>query len=176
MDGQLAVSSGVGLRQEGELLHFVRLGTRAWVLAAFVLGLLALILLLNGLVQVALAFSGGNGQPLAGGVMAGVGGIVALAATRCWGLKRAHEALPTSALRKLATLDLGNQTLLDGKGRVLARLSDVRFERRFQVTSSSRRLVVCWPEGELPLVNGDPFAGGLWAIQSALESRGFRIS
>jgi hypothetical protein len=175
MHGQLAVSSGVALRQEGERLHFVALGT-GWVpVAAFVLGLLGFILSVNGLVQMALALTAKGELLILGVILTTLGLAFAYGAVLCLKAKTARERLPTTALQTLAMLDLADSLLRDGLGRPLAQLSEIHFEKRFQFASSSRRLVVRWARGELDLVKGDPFGGGLWAIESELVRRGFSV-
>jgi hypothetical protein len=175
MDGQLAVSSGVALRQHGQNVRFVELDT-GWIpVTTFVLLLLTLVLGVNGIAQLWLGVTGDGQLSILGVVMLLVAVGFGYGALRCVRLRRKRERLPSSVLRSLAELDRQAGVLRDGAGRVLAPLARIHFEKRFQLGSSSRRLVVCWPEGQRDLVNGNPFAGGLWAIESELTRLGFTV-
>lgn len=175
MNEQLAVSSGVALRKQGNLLHFFDLGTNAFAIAAFVFGVLAVITTGNGLLQIWLALTDQGELLLAGAGLATFGIAAGAAVIACLRAKAARERRPSSDLPLLATLDLDQQVLRDGTGQVLARLSDIHFEARYALGSRTRRLSVRWAGGERHLVNGTPFGGGLWAIQSELERRGFVV-
>jgi hypothetical protein len=175
LDDQLAVSSGVALRRVDGRLYFVELKS-AWIpTTTFVLGLLAFILTVNGGVQLILTLGGGGGLLVLGLILTTIGPLLGFATVKLFKLGVTRRELPTDQLRTLAILDLSQGALLDGEGRYLAPLSEVSFPTRFQWTSSSRRLVARWPGGELNLVDGNPFAGGLVNIQYELARQGFEV-
>lgn len=175
MNEQLAVSSGVALRRVGSRLLFVDLGTNAFAITAFVLGVLALITTLNGVLQVWLALTASGELLLAGASLAAVGIAAGCGAIACLRAKAARERLPSASLPLLATLDLEQHVLRDRKGQVLAQLNGIHFETGYQLASRTRRLLVRWAGGELRLVNGTPFGGGLSAIRRELERQGFVV-
>ncbi len=133
----------------------------------FVLGIVGSILLVNGLVQLVL------GELLAFGVIAAlaglgiVGGAVAFARARS--RKRAM-----AGVEPLLQLDFGTGTLLDATGRPLAPLGEVEFTSSMQLTSSARALRVRWNGGDVVVLRGDAFGGGIGPATDALRSRGLR--
>jgi hypothetical protein len=111
----------------------------------FVLGIVGSILLVNGLVQLVL------GELLAFGVIAALAGV-----------------------EPLLQLDFGTGTLLDATGRPLAPLGEVEFTSSMQLTSSARALRVRWNGGDVVVLRGDAFGGGIGPATDALRSRGLR--
>ena len=55
-------------------------------------------------------------------------------------------------------------------------LAQVQIHRKWQLGSSSPALELRWPGGSVLLVSGNPFAGGIAAIESALHAHGIRVS
>ena len=165
----IATAAGYAIVEDGVRLHFVNLGGGASASAMFVFGLLAFIALANSVVQMAL------GRVLFGVVLTlvAVAFGVALQAVRKW--TRARRARGPAHLPRLATLDLGTMELLDAAGRPLAALSKVRFQRVFQVGSSSRALAACWDTGRVVVARGTPFAGDVSPLEDCLRARGLRV-
>lgn len=178
MERTLAESSGVALREANGHLYFVDFDAASTPTIVFVCSLLALVFGVNGLV-----LSGWGLLNHAEGmapVLTGLAGMV-LSGLIIWGAVRLRRELagkrllPRSALRTLLLIDPAGNAVLDGNGRVVAKLDELRLTLRFQVTSSARCLVAQWPQGEQVLVRGNPFAGGVDAICLALKKRGFRV-
>lgn len=172
---QLAVSSGVALRKVGGRLYFVDLGI-SWVpTTGFVFGLLALIFTLNGLLQLALSFTG-QGILLIAAILTPLGLLLGALSWKVFKIGRARTHAPMEGLKTVAIVDLNQGWLLDGRAQAVAYLNQVTFTTRFQWNSSSRRLVARWPGGELSLVQGNPFGGGLFAITHALAQQRLNVA
>lgn len=171
----IARASGVGLFEQAGKLYAVELGTGWAYTAGFVLGLITFILGAFGAVQMVLALTGSSGIWLLGLVLLGV---AAVTGTLLWMIVRhvrRRHAAPLGSLPIAIIFDLPAGQLCNGAGQALAPLSAVRVRFKFQITSSSRALEVCWPGGSVELVRGNPFAGGLGAIVSALRARGIQV-
>jgi hypothetical protein len=131
-----------------------------------VLGMLAAILLINGIVQ---ASGGAGGAPRTSLATGGVMFVVGVA------LVYALIALRRSAARKSAADNpaprfiLSGGRLLDGDRRDLAALSDVRTCKVLQATSSSRALVLQWPGGKSVVARGIPFGDSVHDCEHILR-------
>jgi hypothetical protein len=105
--------------------------------------------------------------------------VAALAGVVLWLIikfVRRRHAAPLGALPVLVIFDVPAGQLCSGTGQPVAPLSDVQLGHRFQIGSSSRALEVRWSGGSVVLVRGNPFAGGIGPIESALQARGIRVS
>lgn len=134
---------------------------------AFVFALVGVILTGNGIAQLVL------GELIAFGIAASVfGALVIWAAV---GLVRARNRQRAVApLRPLLQLDFTSGMLLDAAGQPLAPLHEVGFAAAMQLTSSARALHCRWPGGDVVVLRGDAFGGGIAPAIDALRSRGLR--
>lgn len=170
----IARCGGYELVEVGPRLHFVDRDIGAHTIALFVLGLLAFITSVNGVLQLALSFDGG-GIALLGAVLLVVGvgfGWVTHLVARA---RRARLALPASGLRLIVALDRERGTIEDGHGRVFGPLAGARFRRAFQIGSSSRALELAYVGGSIVVGRGSPFHGGVDELEDALRARGFVV-
>jgi hypothetical protein len=155
------------LVDEGQRLVFGRQPGTGGNAMFFVGGLFGTILLTSGISVTA------TGGALGAGI-----GLVAIGATLVTlvvrTVRRRDRLRPTVPVVPLVVLDLAAGMLLDGRGRVLAPLSEALFEPRFQLTSSSRALACRWPTGEVEILRGDAFGGGIGPAIDALRGRGLR--
>lgn len=137
-------------------------GVSATVL--FVLGLLAFLFGVNGLVQLVAAIGGGAPWQLPLALLAATAlfavGLVAAVRKR----RRDAGAPPEPEL----VFDRQRGVLCDVHGRVLAPLAQVRFERQFQLGSSSRALACLWPGGSQVIARGNPFGESVDGIEDVL--------
>lgn len=173
MSQMLARSAGTVVVQEGDRILIADRRTKAATIAIFVLGLLTFILGANGLIQFGLLFSGQGllGLAIGATLAAGLFGAVT------WRLVqhlRARREEPVRADEILCAIDLGRNLVLAPNGGVLAPVYRCKLERRFQVTSSSRSLVLITPEATITIARGDPFSGDVGPIADALADAGFR--
>lgn len=170
----LAVCGGYELIEEGPRLLFVERGTDAHAIALFVLGLLALILGANGILQVGL-WAGGGGHPVAGLVL-GLGAVLsAVLFVALWRARKVKAGRPLERHHVALAIDLGQGALVDGNGRPLAGLDGVVFRSVFQVASSSRALELCYRGGTRVVARGSPFTGSIHGFVEVLQQRGFRV-
>ena len=171
----IARASGVALIEQDRRIHAVQLGTRWAYTAGFVVGLLAFILGAFGVVQIVMALVGAGGLWVVGLVFATIATVCAAVLWLIIKYVRGRHGAALGELPISLVFDLPGGQLCDGAGRAIAPLAEVRVRFRFQVTSSSRALEVCWNGGSIELVSGNPFAGGLGAIVDALQSRGISV-
>ncbi|RAV15825.1 hypothetical protein DQP55_05680 [Mycolicibacterium sp. GF69] len=74
-----------------------------------------------------------------------------------------HECRPAAVLdRKLG--------LFSYRGGALVQLDQVRFARKFQIGSSSPKLVAVTPGGSRTLKRGNPFDGGVGHVDELLNT------
>lgn len=172
----IARASGVGLLEQDGKLHVVDLGTRWAYTVGFVVGLLAFIIGAFGLAQIVLALIGSGGLLLLGAVFAAVAVVFGTVLWLIIKHVRSRNAAPLGALPVSVIFDLPAGQLCSAAGQPLAPLAEVRLRRKFQVTSSSRALELCWNGGSMVLVRGNPFAGGIDPIEDALRAKGIAVA
>jgi hypothetical protein len=167
----VADNGGYVLADDGARLLFLqRRILPSW--AAFVPGLLAVIALGNGAVQL------GLGHLVPGGVLVVVGAVAGFGLRAALGRRRRARAAPLDPGSAVLVIDLGAQTLLDGAGRTLAPLHAVRLERSMQATSSARAIRIVWPGGAEVVYRGDALVpgGSIGAAVEALRTRGLFVT
>ena len=82
------------------------------------------------------------------------------------------SAMPLNDLKSICIIDFAANNLLNGEHIILAPLQTVQLQRKMQFTSSSAKLVLQWNKNSLTLVEGNPFSGGITAVEKALISKG----
>lgn len=88
--------------------------------------------------------------------------------------KKKLNALPLDQLETICAFDFNTGKLLDNTHRVVADLSQVTLRRAMQLSSSSPSLVLNIPGGSIKLVKGNPFSGGVSAVENLLIARGIK--
>lgn len=160
------------LVQDGPRLAFLRRPGLVPAWALFVAGLLAVVFTVNGAVMLALQPGGG---PEIGVVLLALGVASVLGLRGLWRRRAAGQSRRLVITDALVVLNRDTGVLTDGRSRVLAPLSEVRFARVAQLTSSAKALQVIWPGGRQVVYRGDPFAGSIDAPVDALRAAGIRI-
>ena len=159
----LADTGGLVVADDGRRILVIDRGTGALAVAAFVLGVVALVV--GGFGAVALfTISAGLGAAfLAVGVVAAIATIVAVRKFR------QRRAQPLHACRSVAVIDrkLG---LFSYAGGAVLPMDQVRFQRRMQIGSSSPKLVALLPGGTRVLKRGNPFDGGIGNVDEVLTA------
>jgi hypothetical protein len=161
----IADTGGLVVTDDGRRVLVFDRCTGALMVIAFVLGVVALVV--GGFGAVALI----RGVPSTalGAVFLAAG--VALAAVlypvarkiRCRRSQPLHECRPVAVIdRKLGLFSYG--------GGPLVHLDHVHFARKFQIGSSSPKLVVVTPGGTKVLKRGNPFDGGVGDIDQLLSA------
>ncbi|MCP4442168.1 MAG: hypothetical protein GY810_24940 [Aureispira sp.] len=176
---KLAQASGTALFQKGDRIYAAKQPS-TWVFTTlFIVGLLTLILGGNGLGLTIAKLIGSEGLqdsswlfgliPLALGILSGIG------AWKLYQYKKRVASLPFDQLTCICIFNLEDKTLLNAKGDTLARLTDIRWAKKMQLTSSSPTLVLSYPpsKDKIIIVKGNPFGGGIKPIQNELRRLGF---
>lgn len=148
---QLLVAQGSRrLYQAGARLLFCDRGSQRTT-ARFIAGLLAGIFLANGIAQLAMRHVA-LGVPML--AIGSLGASIYFALDRARRKRNAAVDVPA-----VLVLDLAQGVLLDGNGRTLAPLADVRFASAFQFASSARALDVSYGGKTQRLFAGNGLAG-----------------
>jgi hypothetical protein len=127
----------------------------------FVLSLLALIFGVNSLVQMGLYLSDGGEFWIASLILGCLFCLVLGPLIWVTRLRKAHKALPREELELICSLDLTSQQLLAWNGEPLSNFKAAKLKLKPQWNSRSKKLVIQFPEGQLDVVHGNPFSGGV---------------
>lgn len=171
---KLAESSGTVLCEDGHLLYICRRPATWTPVFLFVSGLLAIILLVNGVLQLLVFSKDGSGSTTAGIILLLTGLLFTVVFWRVWLYQKKIRTLPLQSLKTAAIIDLENNNLLNGQRSVLTSLGNVYLTRKMQLGSSSPELLLRWQGGSLSIVKGNPFSGGIAGIEKVLLSKGIR--
>ncbi|MFN8031804.1 MAG: hypothetical protein U0Q47_00695 [Mycobacterium sp.] len=163
---------GLVIAEAGALVLVVDRGNGPPAILAFVTGVIALVFGGFGVVSLAATAAGhGDGLPvwLAVAVLAGGLAAATVALTTVRRIRRTRST-PLSSYRPVAVFDRAARVYLDSAGRAVAPLDTVTFHRRFQMGSSSLKLVAQTPTGTHVLLRGNPFIGGLGDLDTVLTA------
>jgi len=130
----------------------------------YVAALVTFIVGANGIAQVAL----GNG--LFGLIAMLVAGGTAWLTV--WAHRRVRASDPAPPKKLQIIIDTKEKLLLDGIGTPLIGIGQARAHRRFQLGSSSSKLVVVWPSGAITVARGNPFGSSVDDMQQLLVRAG----
>jgi uncharacterized membrane protein len=161
----LADTGGLVVTDDGRRVLVIDRCTGALTVLAFVLGVLTLVV---GGFGLAALVAGIPPRALGAGFV--VVGLVAAAATfvvvrkiRRRRSQPLHDCLPVAVIdRKLRLFSYG--------GGAVVPLDQVRFARKFQIGSSSPKLVAVTPGGTKVLKRGNPFDGGVGNVDEVLSA------
>lgn len=171
---KLAASSGTVIYEDQNKLYVAKMPAPWTATFLFVAGLLAFILLANGVLML-FFLKTQPAIPQSLGLMLMALGV--LFAFICWKVnayRKKMNAKPVSELECICIIDIGANLLLDGKQNMLAPLDQVKLNRKMQLTSSSSKLVLQWNKNSLTVVEGNPFSGGIADIEKALLAKGIK--
>jgi hypothetical protein len=165
----LADTGGLVVTDDGRRVLVFDRGTGALAVTAFVLGIVAFILIGFG----AVALFGLSA--VVGAAFLALGVVVAVGAGLAVRTFRRRRAQPLNACKSVAVIDrkLG---LFSYAGGAILPLDRVRFERRMQLGSSSPKLVALLPGSTRVLKRGNPFDGGIGDIDQVLNAAVTRVS
>ncbi|MGV0852446.1 hypothetical protein [Mycolicibacterium phlei] len=158
-------TGGLIVTDDGRRVLVIDRGTGGWTVLAFVLGVLTLAIGGFGL----FALFTGELSSVLGAVFVAVG--VALAVVTALAVRRVrrYRGRPLHECRPAAVLDRKLE-LFSYRGGALVQLDQVRFARRFQIGSSSPKLVAVTPGGTHVLKRGNPFDGGVANVDEVLNA------
>ena len=169
---KLATSSGTIIYENENKLFITRKPAQWTTTFLFVTGLLAFILLVDGFLQFFTMKI--PDAPNLGLILLGIGALFALIFWRVMVYRKKINAKPIEELSSICIIDLTANNLLDGRQNILAPLNEVHLVRKMQFTSSSPELLLKWDKHTLSLVQGNPFSGGIGAVEKALISKGIK--
>ena len=163
----IARCNNVVLLESGRVSRLVDQGGSWLATARYVMALIAIIIGLNGLGNRTMPFDTRI-------VMLTIAGLCGAAAAWIHGQIRAH-AKDSKSGSTIVTFDFGAGQVRDAAGRALAPIADVRLERTWQLTSSSRALSLRHvSSGRIILARGNPFGDSVDALEDALVARGIQ--
>lgn len=171
---KLATSSGTVIYEDQNKLYITKKPAQWTSTFLFVTGLLAFILLANGVLQLFVFEMKIPDAPNLGLILFGLGVLFAFIFWRVVVYRKKVNAKPVDELKCICIIDLNNNTLLDEKQNILAPLNQVQLSRKMQLTSSSKQLVLQWNKNTLNIVEGNPFSGGIAAVEEVLISKGIK--
>ncbi len=171
---KLAASSGTVIYENDNKLYITKKPAQWTSTFLFVTGLLAFILLTNGLLQLFVLEMKLSGAPNLGIMLTAIGVFFSLIFWRVVVYRKKINAKPVSELKCICIIDLNNNTLLDGQQNIMSSLDQVILSRKMQFTSSSPELQLQWNKNTLTIVEGNPFAGGIAAVEQALILKGIK--
>lgn len=170
---KLAESSGTVAFEHNNVVTLARKPAQWTSTFLFVSGLVAFITIANGILQFFIGSTNGQVRIFAF-VLSGVGLLVLFLFIVVLRFRRKINAKPLDQLKIICAFDFNSGKLRDNKLQVVANISESRLKRSMQVTSSSPLLRIASPETSIILVRGNPFSGGISAVEKLLLSRGIR--
>ena len=171
---KLAESSGTVIYEDGNKLCISKKPAQWTSTFLFVTGLLAFILLTNGILQLFILNKQVDLTLTPGIILSALGIFFAFIFWRVMLYRKKINATPLNELRSVCVLDLSANNLIDAEGNILSQLTAVQLMRAMQFSSSSPALSLRWDKGSLTIVKGNPFAGGISAVEKFLISKGIK--
>lgn len=171
---KLATSSGTVIYEDNNKLYLVKKPAQWTSTALFVIGLLAIITLVNGILQLFVLNSQSRIAEPVGAILMGAGILFAFIFWRVHSYRKKINNKPVSELECMCIIDLNNNNLLDAKQNILAPLAEVILKRKMQITSSSASLLLSWHTSALKIVEGNPFSGSVEAVENVLIAKGIK--
>jgi hypothetical protein len=166
---KLAVSSGTVVYELDNKIIIARKPARWTTTFMFVSGLITLITLVNGALQI--LFHPGIAISI---TLFGSGILFLVVTILIAKYRKKVNAIPWSELEVICKLDHGTGKVIDSQEQVIGELSEARLKRQMQLTSSSPALVLLAGSRKIKLVKGSPFSGGVSAVHKALLERGIK--
>jgi len=173
---KLAESSGTVVYENENKLYLTKKPAQWTTTFLFVTGLLSFILLANGFLQLFVFKMEIAGAPNMGLILLALGILFALIFWRITAYRKKLNARPVNELKCICIIDLDANNLLNGQQNILAPLKDVQLYRKMQITSSSPELVLKWDKNALTIVEGNPFSGGIAAVEKTLILKGIKTN
>jgi hypothetical protein len=161
----IADTGGLVVTDDGRRVLVFDRCTGALTVLAFVLGVLTLVVGGFGLVTLAAGVPSRTLGAVFLAVGLTIGAVTFLLVRKILGRRRQplHECRPVAVIdRKLGLFSYG--------GGAVVPLDQVRFARKFQIGSSSPKLVAITPGGTKVLKRGNPFDGGVGNVDELLSA------
>lgn len=157
-------TGGLVVTDDGRRVLVIDRGTGGLTVSAFVLAVLTLVVGGFGVV----ALIAGTLSPVWAAAFVAVGAALGVAAFLVVRRIRRYRGRPLHECRPAAVLDRKLE-LFSYRGGALVQLDQVQFARKFQIGSSSPKLVAVTPGGTRVLKRGNPFDGGVGNVDEILN-------
>jgi hypothetical protein len=161
----LADTGGLVVTDDGRRVNIIDRRTGGLAVTAFVLGVLTICVGGFGLV----ALITGTPSSAVGAMFLAAGVVLAAVLFVAVRKFRRRRRQPLHACRSVAVLDRKLNLFSHGGGAIV-QMDQVRFARRFQIGSSSQKLVAVTPGGTKVLKRGNPFDGGIGRVDEVLTA------
>jgi hypothetical protein len=171
---KLAESSGIVIHEAGNKLYISKRPANWTSTFLFVTGLLAFILLVNGVLQLVVFKNQVTGSSKIGIILILIAVFFIILFWRVQVYQKKVRAIPLHELKNIGIFDFESNNLLDGQQNILTPINQAYLMRKMQLSSSSPELIVHWSGGSLSIVRGNPFSGGIAGIEKLLLSKGIR--
>ncbi len=171
---KLAESSGTLIYEAGNKLYISKRPATWTSVFLFVTGLLAVILLVNGVLQLVPLGTDAIGSSKIGMILILVAIFFIIVFWRVRMYQKKLSAIPFQEFKNIAIFDFETNNLLDGQQNILTPINQAWLTRKMLLSSSSPELLISWDRGSLSIVKGNPFSGGIASIEKVLLSKGIR--
>lgn len=171
---KLAESSGTVIYENANKLHIVKKPAQLISIFLYVTGLLAFIFLTNGIFQLFFLNKQPDALPNFVIILLALGIIFMLIFFAILSYRRKLNKKPMNELKCICIIDLSSGYLLNENQSILSPLSKIHLERKMQITSSSPELILKWDNQSISIVKGNPFSGGISAVEKVLISKGIQ--
>lgn len=167
----IAEQGGLVVAERGPEILVIDRGGGPSEITTFVLLVITLVFGGFGLVSVFMAAVGETAPTsgLAGVALLAIGVAAGVATFFTAKSIRNRRLRPLTSFTPVAVFDRAHRLYRDGAGQIIAPLDQVRFERRMQMASSSAKLVAVTHAGAYVLKRGNPFGGGVGALDQVLN-------
>ena len=171
---KLAASSGTVIYQNENKLYLIRKPAQWTGGLLFATGLAAFLFLANALLHILVFKTQFHNTQNVTNILLAIGILFAFVSWRIIAYRKKLNAVPVTQLKCICIIDLAANNLLDGQQNLMAPLKDVQLQRKMQLTSSSPALLLAWSNNALTIVEGNPFSGGIAAVEKVLISKGIK--
>ena len=171
----LARSAGCVVVRDGDRVILADKGTQGLAIGIYVSGLLAFVLGVNGLLQVVMSVVGPMRFPVLGVVFLGIAAVPASILVLLVRVFRRRRDAPIHPEHIRCVVDQDRGIVLASDGSTLGAIDECRLARTFQLTSSSRALVLDTPRCRILLAAANPFSGSVKPLAEALAAVGVSL-
>ncbi len=171
---KLAESSGTVIYETGNKLYISKRPATWTSVSLFVTGLVAFILLANGVLQLLSLGTDSTGSSKLGIILIGIAVFFTLVFWRVKLYQKKASAIPLPELKNICIFNFESNNLLDDQQNILTPINQAWLTRKMQLTSSSPELLICWNGGSLSIIKGNPFSGGIAKIEKLLLTKGIK--
>jgi hypothetical protein len=133
---------------------------------------LAFILLTNGILQLTIFKDQIAESGKLGLLLISIAMILYLILRQIWSYQKKSQCGSSASITTIRTFNFETNNLLGPQQNILDPLSQTYLTRKMQITSSSPELLICWNGGMLSIAKGNPFSGGIGAIEDVLRAKG----